>query len=133
MKDLVMTKLLDLVLPLVVGLIVPFALDLLKKASAWLDAAPATVKQVMAFVIAGLCTSLAQLLGIAVPTDLAAWDGPFVQTVLAGLLGITLKQQKQVKRLKTLTVPPLAVPHVPPTPDNPFHIPAPGDAPVNDQ
>lgn len=125
MKDFVLDKLLALGLPLVVGLIVPYCVDGLKRAVAWLDTAPPTVKQGMAFVVAAVATGLAQALGVNVPTDLAAWDGPMVQTILAGLLGIALKQQKQVKTLKqnAAAIPPVATPHTPPAPDSPFHIP----------
>lgn len=129
MKDMLLSKALDLVLPLIVGLVVPHIVDLLKRASAWLDTAPAQVKQVMAFVIAGGATALAQALGISVPTELAAWDAAFVQTALAGLLGIAMKQNKQLKKLKAnaAAIPPVATPSEPIAPDSPFHIPPQGE------
>lgn len=125
MKDLLISKALDLVLPLLVGLLVPYAVDMLKRASAWLDASPPQVKQVMAFVVAGVATSLAQMLGVGVPTELAQWDAPLVQSLLAGLLGIAMKQQRQVKRLKANAdaLPSVATPNTPPDESSPFYIP----------
>ena len=100
MSNVEISKLLELVLPLLVGLIVPVVLDLLKRTMSWLDQSPTIVKQLAAFVIAGVATVLAQTLGIAVPSDLASWDTTAVQTFVAALLGIVIKQQKQVTKLK---------------------------------
>jgi hypothetical protein len=129
MKTFMLNKLIDMALPIVVGLIIPSALDALKRANGWLDKAPASVKQASAFIIAGLATALAQMLGITVPTDLASWDAPLLHTVLAGLLGIAIKQQKQVKKFKVQqdAIPPLAAPRRPIPVDSPFHIPTEGD------
>lgn len=125
MKTLVLDKLIDLLLPLLVGMVVPSLLDLLKRANKWLDAAPAAVKQTMAFVIAGGVTALAQALGLTLPTDLAQWDGPLVATVVAGLLGIARKQHTQLAKVKAqaAAIPPLAAPNAPPAPDSPFRLP----------
>jgi uncharacterized Tic20 family protein len=130
MKSLMLSKLMDFVLPLLIGFIVPPALDALKRASSWLDNAAPSVKQTLAFVIAGIATMLAQMFGITVPTDLAAWDAPLMHTIIAGLLGIAIKQQKQVKSLKanSSAIPPIAAPYTPPAPDSPFHIPPDGAA-----
>ena len=124
MKGFVLEKGLGLILPLLIGLVVPFCVDGLKRAAKWLDAAPPAVKQAMAFVVAAMATGLATALGIAVPTDLAAWDGPLVQTILAGLLGIAMKQQKQVQKLKAnaAALPAVATPLTPVSPDSPFAI-----------
>ena len=125
MKTFVLEKALGLLLPMLIGLVVPYCVDGLKRAVAWLDTAPPMVKQGMAFVVAAVATGLATALGIAVPTDLAAWDGPLVQTILAGLLGIAMKQQRQVAALKARAdaIPPVATPHTPVSPDSPFSLP----------
>lgn len=100
MSNVEISKLLEVVLPLVVGLIVPVVLDLLKRTMSWLDQSPTFVKQGAAFAIAGLATVLTQVAGIAVPAELASWDTTLVQTLVAALLGIAIKQQKQVTKLK---------------------------------
>ena len=130
MKNLILGKAIEWLIPLLIGLVVPHVLDLLKRASAWLDGSPAQVKQVMAFVIAGLATALATALGITVPTDLAAWDGPLVQTILAGLLGIAMKQNKQITKLRAnaAALPAVATPATPVAPDSPFALPPSGDS-----
>lgn len=126
MKDFLLQKGIELALPLILGLITPRIMDLLKKASAWLDNAPATVKQVMVFVITGVATATAHALGIAIPTDLSAWDAQLVSTVLGGLLAIAMKQQTQVKKLKANLnemANTVAVPSAPVDPASPFYIP----------
>lgn len=129
MKTMMLSKLIDLALPLIVGILVPSVVDLLKRANTWLDTAPGPVKQATAFVVSALAMYLAQLTGIAIPTDLGAWDGTIVNAVIATLLGVALKQQKQVNRLKTITATMPAVAHpIHADPKSPFTIP-PGSAP----
>lgn len=125
MKDFVFSKLLEMALPLLIGLVVPYCVDGLKRAVSWLDKSPPAVKQGMAFVVAAVATGLATAFGINVPTDLANWDAPLIQTILAGFIGIALKQQKQVKKLKAnaAALPPIASPATPVSPDSPFALP----------
>ena len=126
MKGFLMDRAIGMLLPIIVGIIVPFAVDALKLANRWLDKAPAPVKQTMALVIAGLITATAAVLGIPLPTDLGAWDAGLINTVIAGLLGIAWKQHKQLQRHGTTTLPdapPLAVPPRPVDPNSPFYIP----------
>lgn len=89
------------VLPILVGIITPHVVDALKKASAWLDAAPAYVKQAAAVVVAGIATMLSTVAGVGVPADLEQWDAALVKTVVAALLGIAIKQHKQLRKTKS--------------------------------
>lgn len=126
MKGFLIDRAVGLVLPLLVGIIVPFAVDLLKHANKWLDKSPAPVKQTMALVIAGLVTAIATLLGVSLPTDLSMWDAGVLNTVIAGLLGIAWKQHKQLQRTNTTTLPTapdIAAPAKPVDPESPFYIP----------
>lgn len=86
--------------PILVGVITPYVVDLLKKVSARLDAAPAYVKQAAAVVVAGLTTMLSTVIEVGVPADLAQWDTTVVKTVVAALLGIAIKQHKQLLKAK---------------------------------
>ena len=86
--------------PLLIGVITPFALDGLKHLNARLDAAPAYVKQTVAILLASLGTAATHLLGVELPTDLAAWDGDVVKALVAGFLAISIKQHQQLKKAK---------------------------------
>lgn len=86
--------------PVVVGVVTPYVVDSVKKVSTWLDGAPAYVKQGAAVVTASAATMLATVVEVGVPTDLAQWDATAVKTILAALLGIAIKQHKQLKKLK---------------------------------
>lgn len=100
MKGFLLSQLFEMMLPIVVGIITPYCVDGLKLVNSWLDKAPAVVKQAMAVVIAGLITGITNIVGHGLPTDLAQWDTAAVQSVVAALLGIAIKQQKQKKRLE---------------------------------
>lgn len=86
--------------PLIVGFITPFVVDAIKRASKWLDAAPAYIKQAAAVAVAGLGSVIATIAEVGVPTDLSLWDETFVKTVIAALLGIAIKQHKQLTTKK---------------------------------
>lgn len=85
--------------PILVGVITPFVVDALKRASAWLDASPAYVKQAAAIAVAAVATTLGGLLEMgSLPADLAAWDAQTVEALVAGFLAIAIKQHKQLKK-----------------------------------
>ncbi len=126
MKQMLLNRALEMLLPLIIGLLVPPALDALKRAVAWIGKASPQVKQVLAFVMSGLITALAQVVGVGLPTDIAQWDAPVVQTVIGGLLAIALKQHRQVARLKSAEIPPIASPNAP-VATFPFDIPPKSD------
>ena len=86
--------------PLLIGVVTPFALDGLKHLNARLDAAPAYVKQAVAILLASFGTAATHLLGVELPTDLAAWDGDVVKALVAGFLAIAIKQHQQLKKAK---------------------------------
>lgn len=85
--------------PVLVGFVTPFVVDALKRASAWLDAAPAFVKQGAAIAIAAAATTIGQAIQVgSLPTDLAAWDQHTVEALVAGVLAIAVKQHQQLTR-----------------------------------
>jgi hypothetical protein len=86
--------------PVIVGMLTPFVVDWLKKTSDKLSAAPAYVKQSAAVIVAAIGTSASTMLEYGVPTDIGQWDETAVKTMLAALIGIAYKQQKQLKRSK---------------------------------
>lgn len=86
------------VTPILVGVIVPPTVDALKRATGWLDRAPAPVKQGAAVGVAAAATALSTVLGTPVPTDLTAWDTAVVQTMSAAAIGVAIKQAQQLKR-----------------------------------
>lgn len=86
--------------PILIGFLTPFVVDALKRASRWLDAAPAFVKQGAAVAIAAAATTLGTVLGTGeLPADLAAWDYQTVEALVAGFLAIAIKQHKQLKQV----------------------------------
>lgn len=86
--------------PLIVGFITPFVVDWIKKANKWLDAAPAYIKQAAAVAVAAIGSTLATIAEVGVPTDLSLWDETAVKTAIAALLGIAIKQHKQLAKKK---------------------------------
>lgn len=86
--------------PIVVGIVTPYIVDALKRASAWLDAAPVYVKQGVAVAFAGAATMLSTALEMGLPSDPAQWNAAVIKTVVAALLGIAIKQQKQLRSKK---------------------------------
>ena len=84
--------------PVIIGIAVRPAVDLIKKANKWIDAAPAYVKQGLAVALAALATFLTHLLGVPVPADLAQWDAEVIKILLAALIAIFLKQAKQLAK-----------------------------------
>lgn len=82
--------------PLIVGFITPFVVDAIKRANKWLDAAPAYIKQAAAVAVAAIGSALATIAEVGVPADLAAWDETAVKAIIAALLGIAIKQHKQL-------------------------------------
>lgn len=96
---MMLTLALKILTPIIVGFLTPFVLDALKRANAWLDTAPAYVKQGAAIAIAALATTLGSWLEVgALPADLAQWDAQTVQALVAGFLAIAIKQHKQLKK-----------------------------------
>jgi hypothetical protein len=92
---------LKILTPILVGFLTPFAVDALKRANRWLDAAPAYIKQAVAVAVAAVATTLGNLLEVgALPADLAQWDAQVVETLVAGFLAIAIKQHKQLKRVQ---------------------------------
>lgn len=88
------------VTPVIVGVLTPYAVDALKRASTWLDGAPAYIKQAVAVIVAAIGTGASTVLEYGVPTDLAQWDETAVKTLIAALLGIAYKQHQQLKKNK---------------------------------
>lgn len=88
------------IIPILVGVVTPYIVDALKKLSSKLDNAPAYVKQGAAVLTAAAATMLTTVIDVGVPSDLAQWDTAAVKTVLAALLGIAIKQHKQLKKTK---------------------------------
>lgn len=86
--------------PLIVGFITPFVVDWVKKANKWLDQAPAYIKQASAVAVAAIGSAIATIAEVGVPTELGAWDETAVKAVIAGLLGIAIKQHKQLTAKK---------------------------------
>jgi hypothetical protein len=86
--------------PILVGVITPFALDGLKHLNATLDKSPAYVKQTLAIGIASVGTAATHLVGVELPTDLAAWDGDIIKALVSGFLAIAIKQHQQLKKAK---------------------------------
>ena len=85
--------------PVIVGFVTPFVLDALKRASAWLDAAPVFVKQGAAIAIAAAATTIGHAIQVgSLPTDLASWDQQTVEALVAGVLAIAVKQHQQLTR-----------------------------------
>jgi hypothetical protein len=96
---MMLTLALKILTPIIVGFCTPFVLDAIKRSSAWLDGAPAYVKQGAAVAIAALATTLGSALQIgSLPADLAQWDAQTVQALVAGFLAIAIKQHAQLKR-----------------------------------
>lgn len=96
---MLLTLALKILTPVLVGFVTPFVLDALKRASAWLDAAPVFVKQGAAIAIAASATTLGSLLQVgSLPADLASWDQQTVEMLVAGVLAIAVKQHQQLTR-----------------------------------
>ena len=97
LESAALTLALKIVSPILIGVITPFALDSIKRASTLIDALPAYAKQGLAIAIAALATALGDFLGMGIPTDLALWDGEIIKALVAGFLAIAIKQHKQLK------------------------------------
>ena len=97
LESAALTLALKIVSPILIGVITPFALDAIKRASTLIDALPAYAKQGLAIAIAALTTALGDFLGMGIPTDLALWDGEIIKALVAGFLAIAIKQHKQLK------------------------------------
>jgi hypothetical protein len=96
---MMLTLALKILTPVLVGFLTPFVLDALKRASGWLDAAPAFVKQGAAIAIAAAATTLGTVLQVgSLPADLAQWDHQTVEALVAGILAIAVKQHQQLTR-----------------------------------
>jgi hypothetical protein len=98
---MLLTLALKVLTPVLVGFLTPFVLDAIKRSSAWIDGAPAYVKQGAAIAIAAAATTLGTVLQIgSLPTDLAQWDAQTVQALVAGFLAIAIKQHQQLTRAR---------------------------------
>jgi hypothetical protein len=71
-----------LVMTGIVGIATTFIVQLLRKASGWLDTIPPAVKQLIVVVLAWGLSMLGSFLGITLPTELAG----FTETTVQGLL-----------------------------------------------
>lgn len=100
MSDALINFAVKLLSPIIIGVITPFAVDFLKRANAWLNAAPAYIKQAVAIAVATIATMLTNVLGTGIPQDLAAWDGEIIKVLVAGFLAIAIKQHKQLTKAK---------------------------------
>lgn len=95
-------SLLPLLVPLVLGLVVPYLVDGLKTLSARLDASSALVKNIAAVLVAALTTACTTWLGMGeVAGTVLSWDNATWQTILAAALGIALKRGQQLKARAT--------------------------------
>ena len=92
----------DYLLPLVTGALVPRLLDAIKRDLPPVDGASRTMKQSLAFALAGALTTFLTLASTwaGFPNDLVSWRHVAVQSVVGGLIAITSKQQAQVDALK---------------------------------
>ena len=88
----VAAKLLALLIPVIVSLLAVPALQLLKRASARVDAAPPALKAVLAVVVSAALTGLTHLLGIPLPDTLASIGKPEVQALLGAAFAMLLHQ-----------------------------------------
>lgn len=96
----VLNSLLNVVIPVVIGIATTPVVDALKRASNWLDAAPAIVKNLVVVAVAGLSTYLAHWLGQAVPDDVLHWDANTVSAILAAVVAAARKRGQQVVALR---------------------------------
>lgn len=83
--------------PILIGFVVPFAVDALKRTNAFIDRAPAYVKQGLAVAVAAAATALTHAFGVPLPADLAQWDAEVIKVLFAAALGVAVKQARQLK------------------------------------
>lgn len=84
--DFILTYLVPLLIPALLGLAVVPVMQMLKKASTYLDTRPAWMKQLAVAVLALVATKGSSLLGIAIPEDVLGMNGDAVTAVLTALV-----------------------------------------------
>ena len=93
--DFILTYLVPLLIPALLGLAVMPVMQILKKFSTYLDARPAWMKQLVVALLALLATKGSSLIGIAIPEDILGMNGDAVTVVLTALVAFVVhKLQK---------------------------------------
>jgi len=83
--DFIITYLLPILIPAVLGAVVSPILQGLKRASDWLEAQKPWVKQLAVGVLSLVATLGAPVLGVPIPADILHMDGTVVTTILTAL------------------------------------------------
>ena len=91
--------LIRLALPIISSYLIVPAMDMLKRASTWLDSQNGAVKNALVFVIAAIANGLAQVVGSGIPTDIHDWNDAVIKTILTWALAAAIKRKQQVTQL----------------------------------
>lgn len=104
-------QILTLAIPVIVGVLTVPLVNLIKKASTWVDALPDAVKQLFVLLVAYAANLLSGLLGVTLPTSLGGFDSTAVGTLISAVLAYLLHLASSVSIVKSTqaaTVAPVA-------------------------
>jgi hypothetical protein len=97
MPDAVVSDVVSIVMPLVVGYLTVPITDAVKHGVAFIDRQPAAVKQGLTASIAGALTIVARLLETQLPEDLALWDASTADVLVSSVFAMAVKHSRRIK------------------------------------